>query len=90
MAIGIVSVAAVANATIAIGDDVISMVDGDIVVGQQYADHGQFLVDFTDPNLEKTMAKLRLFSATEGEDIVFAGTLQVPGTGAYAVTCSEF
>lgn len=90
LAVGTVGVAAVANATITIGEKIISMVDGDIIVGQQYADDGQFLVDFTDSNVEKILAKLRLFSATEGEYFALAGTLHVLDIGAYAVTCSEF
>jgi hypothetical protein len=42
-----------------------------------------------DANLASKVAELRLFKAAEGEgEAVYAGTLRIPGHGAWAVACS--
>ncbi|MDF1600101.1 hypothetical protein PZ895_09955 [Mesorhizobium sp. YIM 152430] len=84
-------VLSVAGATIAAGEGGwTTLEDGDgqpVVVGQA-ARHGDLVVvDFTDPNIERIVAELRLLSATEEHDQVTAGTLRIAGQGAHALTC---
>ncbi|MDZ5696444.1 hypothetical protein [Chelativorans sp. M5D2P16] len=66
--------------------------DGDgesaIAVGQAFRDRGALRVDFTDPNVERVVAELRLFSAAEERNMATAGTLRITGEGAWALTCT--
>jgi hypothetical protein len=62
------------------GDDAIS-------VGQAFRDGDRWLIDATDPNIEGVVAEIRLNQAIEEGDMALAGTLKIPGTGAWAVTC---
>lgn len=60
-----------------------------IAVGQAYEDAETIRVDAMDENLERRIGELRLFKATEGDELtVFSGTLRIPGHGAWAVACS--
>lgn len=88
MAMGSVPVAAIVRASIEIGD-MVWTTDSDIGVGQQFDGNDTLTVDFTDPNIERILARLRLFRATEGESFAMAGTLTVSGVGAFAVICDE-
>lgn len=56
--------------------------------GQAFREESRLMVDFTDPNIERIVAELRLFEAFEERDHAMAGTLRVPGQGAYALTCT--
>ena len=87
LAVGSLPVAGIANAAIYYALDEWSMADGDIVVGQQFAEGDLFIADFTDPNIERVMARLRLFSASENDIFAMAGTLQMEGIGAFALIC---
>lgn len=88
LSIGHVPVAAILAANVIFGDTVWTT-DGDISVGQQFSNDDTFIADFTDPNIERIMVSLRLFSATEGERFAMAGTLTLEGIGAFAVVCDE-
>ena len=59
-----------------------------LAVGQAFEDAEKLIVDFTDEDVSKIVASLRLFKASEGDDFVEGGTLRVAGLGAWAVTCS--
>ncbi|MFC6487645.1 hypothetical protein [Nitratireductor sp. GCM10026969] len=59
-----------------------------IAVGQAFREAGALRVDFTDPNVERVVAELRLFSAAEERDMAMAGTLRITGEGAWALTCT--
>lgn len=59
-----------------------------LAVGQAYRTHDAMRIDFTDPNVERVVAEVRLFSASEGKDMATAGTVKVAGSGAWAVTCT--
>ena len=58
-----------------------------VIVGQAFREHDEIRVDFTDPNVERVVAELRLFEAIEERDHAMAGTLRLIGQGAYALTC---
>lgn len=66
-----------------------------IEVGQAFETADQMWIDVLSEGMGSFVAKLRLFKASEtvegSEDGVFdatAGTLQMPGIGAWAVRCS--
>jgi len=88
MTIGTLPILSVINARVEAGGDSWSTADGQIVAGQAYADDNEIRVDFTDPNYLDIVMRLRLFQASEGRDFATAGTLQIVGTGAYAVVCT--
>ncbi len=58
-----------------------------IAIGQAFETADQMLIDLTDENLAAIVAQLRLFKASEGDDVVTAGTLRITDVGAFAVTC---
>jgi len=59
-----------------------------ILVGQAYEDAETLRVDAVDPGFASKIAELRLFKTSEGTgDTIQAGTLHIPGYGAWAVTC---
>jgi hypothetical protein len=90
LGIGNLPVLAVVGAVISVGDETWSLAgEGEyaIAVGQAYSGEGRVLVDFTDPNIERVLIRLRLVSDTEGNDHAMAGTLAVADRGAWAVTC---
>jgi hypothetical protein len=61
-----------------------------IAVGQAFEDERMILIDALDPAMTQRLAALRLFKAAEGDaPVVYAGTLHVPGHGAWAVSCAE-
>lgn len=46
------------------------------------------LIDAMDEGMSAIIAQLRLFKAVEGDsDMVYSGTLKIPGYGAWAVSC---
>jgi hypothetical protein len=57
-----------------------------VSVGQQFEDGLTVQVDAVDEAFTK-IAELRLFKASEGDSVVYAGTLRIPGLGAWAVSC---
>ena len=61
--------------------------DGAISIGQAFRDGERWLIDATDPNVEGVVAEVRLNQAIEEGDMALAGTLRIPGTGAWAITC---
>jgi len=61
-----------------------------IAVGQAFEDERMILIDALDPAMTGRIAALRLFKAEEGDaPMVLAGTLHIPGHGAWAVSCVE-
>ena len=50
-------------------------------------DGDRWLIDATDPNIEGVVGEIRLNEAIEGGDMALAGTLRIPGSAAFAVTC---
>lgn len=59
-----------------------------IVVGQAFDTGDTILIDAMDESVNRIVAQLRLFRATEGQEIVLAGTLRIPGEGVWAVSCT--
>jgi hypothetical protein len=90
LSIGSLPVLAVVGAVISVGDENWSLAgEGEygIIVGQAFAEDNRILVDFTDENVEEVVARLRLVTASEGNDHAMAGTLAVAGRGAWVVSC---
>ncbi len=57
-----------------------------VSLGQGFEDQQTVRIDALDKD-SAVIAELRLFKADEGDDYVSAGTLRIPGMGAWAVTC---
>ena len=54
----------------------------------QAFDFGQgLLIDLADPNVERVLFRIRLFSEEEARDLAVAGTLGAAGIGAFALVC---
>src|SRR5690554_6411534 len=90
MTIGSLPILAVVGAQISAGDRQWSMGgkdDSAIIAGQAFQAPGEMRVDFTDPNVERVVAELRLFSSSEAKDYALAGTLRIADVGAYPVVC---
>jgi hypothetical protein len=91
--VGAMEVAAVAGMTISAGEHAwASHVEygpgKPVAVGQAFETADMLLVDAMDETLAAKVAELRLFKASEGQgDQVYAGTLRIPGHGAWAVVC---
>lgn len=90
--VGRVDVLAIAGMTVTVGEKVWATDPaygpGDpAIVGQAFEDAETLRVDAVDTSYVK-LAELRLFRASEGEDHVYAGTLRIPGHGAWAVACT--
>lgn len=58
-----------------------------IAMGQGFADARTLQVDLFDEGLVERIAELRLSRAEEGDTVVLAGTLRIPGQGVWAVAC---
>ncbi|TWG95483.1 hypothetical protein L598_000300000870 [Mesorhizobium sp. J18] len=58
-----------------------------MAISQAFQDDETLRVDFTDPNVERVLAKLRLFHVVEGKDAAMAGTVQVAGDGVWPLAC---
>jgi hypothetical protein len=92
--LGTLDVASVAGMTVSIGDQVwashVEYGPGEpITVGQAFETADMLLVDAMDEAMAAKIAELRLFKASEGDaPAIYAGTLRVPGHGAWAVSCS--
>lgn len=91
LTIGSLPVLSVVAASLSAGERSLSIGAGSeqdaVIVGQAFREHDQIRVDFTDPNVERVVAKLRLFEALEEQDHAMGGTLRLIGQGAYALTC---
>jgi hypothetical protein len=88
--IGSLPVLAIVAAQVTAGDEVWATADGgdhQIAVGQAFAERGQLLADFVDTNFERVLVRLRLVSASEGDDEIRAGTLVIVDRGAWPVVC---
>lgn len=57
-----------------------------VKVGQAFEDEHTVSIDAMDKDFAK-IAELRLFKASEGENVVLGGTLRIVGLGAWAVSC---
>lgn len=91
--VGTTDMLAVAGMTITVGEKVWATDPaygpGDPTsVGQAFETDTMILIDAVDPNVTTKIAELRLFKATEADATVYAGTLRIPGQGAWAVTCT--
>jgi len=84
---------AIISATIHVGDQSWSIYEREgatpIVVAQGVYESGRTIIDFADANVEEIVASVRLFSASERDDFVTAGTLSVPGVGAFVLVCES-
>ncbi|MCO6390404.1 hypothetical protein GTW25_05105 [Aliihoeflea aestuarii] len=89
LTIGSLPVLSVIAGGISIGERSLSIggAENAVIVGQAFREDNRISVDFTDPNVERIVAELRLFEALEERDHAMAGTLRVIGQGAYALTC---
>lgn len=94
MLVGALDVISIVGLTVSVGEQVwasdVAYGPGDPVqVGQAFETADMVLVDAVDANVMTRIAELRLFKATEGDALtVLAGTLRIPGHGAWAVSCS--
>jgi hypothetical protein len=92
--VGTLDVLSVAGMTISVGEQVwashVEYGPGDpVTVGQAFETADMLLVDAMDEAVANKVAELRLFKASEGAgEPVLAGTLRVPGYGAWAVSCA--
>jgi hypothetical protein len=92
--VGAVDVIAVVGLTITVGDKVwasdVAYGPGEpVIVGQAFETADMILIDAMDEAVSAKIAELRLFKASEGDAAaVYAGTLSIPGHGAWAVSCS--
>lgn len=59
-----------------------------VVVSQAFETPEMVFIDTMDPNMTGKIAELRLFKASEGDSVVAAGTLRMPGLGAWPVSCT--
>jgi hypothetical protein len=59
-----------------------------VAVGQAFESRDMVFVDAVAPDMSATIAELRLFKAEEGQSFIHAGTLRIPGLGAWAVDCT--
>ncbi|HUE47259.1 MAG TPA: hypothetical protein VMO81_13495 [Aestuariivirgaceae bacterium] len=89
LTIGSLPVLGVVHMEVTAGDRTWSTGSSDdaISVGQAFRDGERWLIDATDPNVEGIVVEVRLNQAIEEGDVALAGTLKIPGTGAWAVTC---
>lgn len=82
---------AVISATIEVGDQSWSVVEREgatqIVVLQGAYEGSLTIIDFADQYVSEVVASVRLVSASEGRDFAMAGTLRIPGVGAFALVC---
>ena len=58
-----------------------------ITLGQGFSDARTLRVDLFDEGLSERVAELRLSRAEEGDTVVLAGTLRIPGQGVWAIAC---
>ena len=90
---GTLDVLSVVGMTITVGDKVWATDPAygpgePVSVGQAFETDTMVLVDAVDPGVTTKIAELRLFKSTEADAMVYAGTLRIPGHGAWAVSCS--
>ncbi|VAW25211.1 hypothetical protein MNBD_ALPHA11-1929 [hydrothermal vent metagenome] len=88
--IGSVAVSSIVGVDIEVGDVFLSTVADrgeQIALLQSFVDAETISIDLGDPNFERIVAQIRLFTAYEGADQAIAGTLLVNGTGAYPLVC---
>lgn len=91
--VGTLDVLSIAGLTITAGEQVwasdTAYGPGDPVqVGQAFEDAETIRIDALDENLAVRVAELRLFKASEGDEVAYGGTLRIPGHGVWAVSCS--
>ena len=67
--------------------EVLDRLHGSDTIGQAVRTEGWTVVDLVDPNLTAIVAELRLVRASAASATAEAGTLRVPGRGAYALIC---
>jgi hypothetical protein len=92
LVIGRLPVLGVVNGGFVIGETVYAMDSGGpnaIAVGQAFDDGDTVQVDFTDTNVEKVIASLRLHTSFENDMFAQAGILTMPGVGAWPLVCLE-
>ncbi|MCF6207871.1 MAG: hypothetical protein L3J61_00575 [Ghiorsea sp.] len=58
-----------------------------IVILQHFIEDNRVLIDVSDPNVERIVAQIRLFFATEDNEQALAGTMRIEGTGVFALSC---
>lgn len=58
----------------------------EVSMGQGFENESMMMVDLMDKDFV-LLAQLRLMKASEGADYAVAGTLRMPGAGAWTVTC---
>jgi hypothetical protein len=79
------------SVTISVGEqvwasDVANGPGNPVQVGQSFANDEMILIDAVDAGA--LVAELRLWTEVGDEAAVYAGTLNIPGTGVWAVSCS--
>ncbi|GAA4524171.1 hypothetical protein GCM10023174_07290 [Chelativorans composti] len=90
LTLGSVPVLAVVRAVISADErQWITATEGEnaIAVGQAFRSDDEIRIDFTDLNVERIVAEVRLFSADEGRDHATAGVLRIADVGVYPLVC---
>ncbi|RUT32845.1 hypothetical protein EMQ25_06815 [Arsenicitalea aurantiaca] len=92
LSVGTLSVLSILRAEITIGEESWStdpvIAPGTLIVaGQGFETEDGLWASFTDEAVNDIVGELRLAKASEGRDFVMAGTLAMPGVGAYAMVC---
>ncbi|MCF6327114.1 MAG: hypothetical protein L3J21_07475 [Devosiaceae bacterium] len=88
--VGSVAISSIVGVEIEIGDVYMSTIPDrgeQIALLQSFVTDDTISIDLSDPNLERIVAQIRLFTAYSGNEQAIAGTLLVSGTGAYALVC---
>ncbi len=91
---GTLDVLSVVGLNISVGEQVwasdVAYGPGDpVAVGQAFEDADTVRIDAVDEAVTTVIARLRLFKATTGDGAaVYGGTLDIPGHGAWPVSCS--
>ena len=58
-----------------------------ITLVQAAEDGDRMLADFADENVERIVASVRLLVAEDSQNRITVGTLSLPGTGVFGLTC---
>jgi hypothetical protein len=90
---GSVDFLSIAGLNISAGEDVWASSEAygpgtPVAVGQAFEDADSIAIDAVDGDMSATIAQLRLFKASEGEDFAYGGTLRIVGHGAWSVSCT--
>jgi len=88
--IGSGAVSSIVGVDIEVGDVYLSTIADrgeQIALLYSFVDADSISIDLSDPDIEKIIAQIRLFTAGYDDEQATAGTLFVDGTGVYPLVC---